>query len=150
MTAAEIKPKGHNRYGNPKKKGTVGFTNHATLRDKIVESSGYYKYEVEDILNHLIAHIQKDLSQGIAVKVDGLGWFSRRFSKPRKFLDLSGVYRKSFTSPSVTLKPDGYLKTAMKKTFNDYVRILVKAGHIPEGYDQEEDVDVARKFKNKD
>lgn len=43
------------------------------LIQSVADSSGYYIYEVEDILDHLIGNIQLLLAQGVDVKLSGLG-----------------------------------------------------------------------------
>lgn len=141
-------PKGHNRYGNPQKQGTLGYTNHAMLRDRVVETSGYHKYEVEDVMMHLVAHMQKDLSQGIAVKLDGIGWFSRRSNKPRKFRDLFGVYRDSISMPTVSLKIDGFMRTVLKKAMPEYFLKLKQEKHLPEDIEMGQDLDVTERFRD--
>lgn len=43
------------------------------LIQAVTSSSGYYAYEVEDVLDHLIGNIQLLLAQGVDVKLSGLG-----------------------------------------------------------------------------
>lgn len=43
------------------------------LIEMVAKSSGYYQYEVEDVLNHLVGNIQVLLAEGTAVKMSGIG-----------------------------------------------------------------------------
>lgn len=56
-------------------------TSHKELIKLIAESSRYHKYEIEDILNHMIGHVQVILGRGETVKIDGIGTL-----KPTKYL----------------------------------------------------------------
>lgn len=47
--------------------------NHRQLVQKICKTSGYHEYEVKDILNHLVGHIQLFFSDEGEVKIFGLG-----------------------------------------------------------------------------
>jgi len=49
----------------------------------VAESSGYNLYEVEDILNHVVANFHLLMKEDAQVKIDGIGWFSRRNFKTR-------------------------------------------------------------------
>lgn len=83
----------------------------------VVESSGYNLYEVEDILNHLVGNFHLLMKEDAQVKIDGIGWFSRRNVKPR-ILEKNGLDEHRYlilTSASVTLKPDSILKQWMRE-----------------------------------
>lgn len=83
----------------------------------VAESSGYNLYEVEDILNHIVGNFHLLMKEDASVKIDGIGWFSRRNVKPR-ILEKSGIDSNRYlilTSASVTLKPDSILKQWMRE-----------------------------------
>lgn len=83
----------------------------------VAESSGYNLYECEDIFNHLVANFHLLMKEDAQVKIDGIGWFSRRNVKPR-ILEKNGIDEHRYlilTSASVTLKPDSILKQWMRE-----------------------------------
>jgi Bacterial DNA-binding protein len=43
------------------------------LIEMVAKSSGYYQYEVEDVLNHLVGNIQVLLAEGTPIKISGIG-----------------------------------------------------------------------------
>jgi nucleoid DNA-binding protein len=57
--------------------------NTATMLKKVAKSSKYKPYEVQDIFEHLIAHIQLELLAGNEVKLNGLGTLAQKKFKPR-------------------------------------------------------------------
>ena len=83
----------------------------------VAESSGFHLYEVEDILNHVVGNFHLLMKEDASVKIDGIGWFSRRNVKPR-ILEKNGIDEHRYlilTSASVTLKPDSILKQWMRE-----------------------------------
>lgn len=83
----------------------------------VSESSGFHLYEVEDILNHIVGNFHLLMKEDASVKIDGIGWFSRRNVKPR-ILEKNGIDEHRYlilTSASVTLKPDSILKQWMRE-----------------------------------
>lgn len=82
----------------------------------VAESSSYNLYEVEDIINHVVGNFHMLMKEDAQVKIDGIGWFSRRNVKPR-ILEKNGIDEHRYlilTSASVTLKPDSILKQWMR------------------------------------
>lgn len=80
----------------------------------ISKSSGYYQYEVEDILNHLIAHIQISLYNNVPIRIDGIGKISRKDVKPRNFY--SGITKQMTyveTAPTLSIKPDITMRSVL-------------------------------------
>lgn len=59
-------------------------TPHDQLARKIAESSGYHKFEVEDILLHLTYVLQKEFSQGKSVAIRNFGkfWIQKKVIAP--------------------------------------------------------------------
>lgn len=83
----------------------------------VAESSGFHLYEVEDIVNHIVGNFHLLMKEDASVKIDGIGWFSRRNVKPR-ILEKNGIDEHRYlilTSASVTLKPDSILKQWMRE-----------------------------------
>lgn len=83
----------------------------------VAESSNYHTYEIEDILNHIVGNFHLLMKEDAQVKIDGIGWFSRRNVKPR-ILEKNGLDEHRYlilTSASVTLKPDSILKQWMRE-----------------------------------
>jgi nucleoid DNA-binding protein len=83
----------------------------------VAASSGYHKYEVADILEHLAVHIAQGIDNDLQVKLEGVGAFSKKESKPRDFK--SGLTGKDYsisTKISATLKPDTYLKNFLNRS----------------------------------
>ena len=56
---------------------------------KTSASSGYYLYEVEDVVGHFIAHIQRELKTSGKVRIDGIGTIKRTELKLKNFSELS-------------------------------------------------------------
>lgn len=77
------------------------------LIEMVAKSSGYYQYEVEDVLNHLVGNIQALLAEGTDVKIRGLGTMkvtrmhvTKLPNNPDKVVDYVS-YRLSVTSDSL-------------------------------------------------
>lgn len=77
------------------------------LIEMVAKSSGYYQYEVEDVLNHLVGNIQVLLAEGTDVKLRGLGTMkvtrmhvTKLPNNPDKVVDYVS-YRLSVTSDSL-------------------------------------------------
>lgn len=80
----------------------------------LADSSGYLKYEVEDVMRHLAYCVTRLLKLGSKVDIEGIGTFSRRESKDRTFKSaFNSVEYKVSTKISATLKPDRLLKNAL-------------------------------------
>lgn len=109
----------------------------------IAESSKYHKFEVEDIMMHLVGNVQILLASGEPVKLPGLGTFNRRRVKPRVYY--SPLLEKHFmlyTSDSVSFKPDWHLQRVMKKARQEgtdkqayllWIQELEDEGKVPKG-----------------
>lgn len=52
------------------------------IKKLVAQSSGYHKYEVEDIYDHLIAVITRELLTGSILKLKGLGHFYITIDEP--------------------------------------------------------------------
>lgn len=107
----------------------------------VAESSGYNLYECEDIINHVVGNFHLLMKEDAQVKIDGIGWFSRRNVKPR-ILEKNGIDEHRYmiyTSSSVTLKPDSILKNWMREVSGACsVRIDQDGNPIPKENQDEE------------
>lgn len=56
-------------------KTAINKTTTKELIKLIAESSRYHQYEVEDIVKHLVGHMQEILARGEEVKLEGIGTF---------------------------------------------------------------------------
>lgn len=66
-------------------KGVIAVdTPHDQLARKVAESSGYHKFEVEDILLHLTHVLQTEFSQGRSVAIRNFGkfWIQKKVIAP--------------------------------------------------------------------
>ena len=77
------------------------------LIEMVAKSSGYYQYEVEDVLNHLVCNIQVLLAEGTDVKIRGLGTMKVKKMKISRMFSPEGpnlgytAYRLSVASDSI-------------------------------------------------
>lgn len=84
----------------------------------VADSSKYHIYEVEDVLQHTIAHIQESVSKGKIIKLNGLGVISRKLYKPT-LVSLGGrppvmVYN----SVGMSIRPDYTMKQILKANYD--------------------------------
>lgn len=102
----------------------------------IAESSGYHKYEIADILEHLAICTTRLLRNDDKVKIDGIGTISRRDSKSREFKSsFNGQNYAVSTKISATLKPDIYLKNALNLPEEIYAELTKRTTPDPyEGF----------------
>ncbi len=87
------------------------------LIQKTAASSKYFKYEVEDIVMHFIAHIQKSLADGVPVKIDGVGSISRKLYKPRN-VKFDNVEKMVYNSVGLSIKADADMRKNLKEKLN--------------------------------
>lgn len=77
------------------------------LIEMVAKSSGYYQYEVEDVLNHLVGNIQVLLAEGTDVKIRGLGTMKVKKMQVSRMFNTEGekvcytCFRLSVTSDSI-------------------------------------------------
>lgn len=84
----------------------------------VSNSSKYRIYEVEDVLSHLVAHIQNLLGEGKSVKLNGIGTISRKYFKPRVFKMHGQQPVMVYNQVSLTIKLDFTMKNFLKGTCN--------------------------------
>lgn len=93
--------------------------NTLTVLKKTAKSSNYKLYEVQDVFEHLIAHIQNELIAGNEVKINGLGTIATKKYKPRT-ISLGG--RPAITvynAAGLALRMDESLRRQMKESTNE-------------------------------
>lgn len=81
--------------------------NNSDLTKLIAEHSGYFLYEVEDILRSLSVVLSYAVKEGHDVRIKGLGTFS--YKKPRYINNWSpytGRYMDKMTKAGCKFKPD--------------------------------------------
>lgn len=86
----------------------------ADLVKLTVNSTGYHKYEVEDILLHALAHTQRSLAEGKTIRIRGIGQIARKFIPARKFY--SSMHKKDYQTKAgwgVEMKADLQLKEVL-------------------------------------
>jgi nucleoid DNA-binding protein len=77
------------------------------LIEMVAKSSGYYQYEVEDVLNHLVGNIQVLLAEGTDVKIRGFGTVKVKKMHVSRMFNTEGeklcytAFRLSVTSDSI-------------------------------------------------
>ncbi len=82
----------------------------------IAKSSDYNLYEVEDIMNHFVAHVQQLLRKGEIVKVSGLGVFKSSTIKPRTMpMGLIGEAKQIGETKTARFKPSTELTKAIRQ-----------------------------------
>jgi len=84
----------------------------------VSKSTKYHIYEVEDVLSHLVAHIQNILGEGKSVKLNGIGTISRKYFKPRVFKMQGQEPVMVYNQVSLTIKLDFTMRNFLKGTYN--------------------------------
>lgn len=80
------------------------------------ESSGYYEYEVEDVVRHLIGNIQVLLAEGTVVKLRGLGTMRVKQMKISKMFSAEGPDL-SYTAYRLSVATDSLLQQHLKENY---------------------------------
>lgn len=94
--------------------------NKKALIKAVAESSEYYQYEVEDVLNHLVKVIQKVLKKRGTVKIDGLGTIVPRIYGAKTWYDPHK--QRQFSSPealTVSIRADTELRRILNKVVKE-------------------------------
>ena len=113
--AEEVNPKKVSKY-KPQRRSVSTME----LMKLTSESSKYHLYEVEDVINHMIAHMQILLERDGSIKIDGIGTISIRKSKPREFY--SAIYKRSklvYTTHALTIKADAEMKRLLRRATDE-------------------------------
>lgn len=88
------------------------------LIEMVAKSSGYYKYEVEDVLNHLVGNIQVLLAEGTDVKIRGLGTMKVKKMKLSKMFSADGP-NLGYTAYRLSMATDTLLQQHLKEHYAD-------------------------------
>lgn len=86
------------------------------LIEMVAKSSGYYQYEVEDVLNHLVGNIQVLLAEGADVKIRGLGTMRVKKMKISKMFSAEGPDL-GYTSYRLSVASDSILQQHLKENY---------------------------------
>jgi len=83
------------------------------------KSSGYYIYEVEDVIEHFIAHVQNELRDKGIVKIDGIGVIKRTDLKVKSFYKIKDEVRDSeYNAVKLSIKTDEAMRKTLKEKSN--------------------------------
>lgn len=82
----------------------------------IAKTSGYYEYEVTDVLNHLVGNIQVLLAEGTDVKIRGLGTMRVKKMKVSKMFSADGPDL-SYTAYRLSVASDSLLQQHLKENY---------------------------------
>lgn len=93
--------------------------NTATMLKKVAKSSNYKPYEVQDIFEHLIAHIQLELLAGNEVKLNGLGTLSRKKFKPRLVTIVGREPVMVYNATGLAIRMDESFRRQFKESTNE-------------------------------
>lgn len=86
------------------------------LIEMVAKSSGYYQYEVEDVLNHLVGNIQVLLSEGTDVKIRGLGTMKVKQMKISRMFNTEGE-KLCYTAFRLSVATDSILQNHLKENY---------------------------------
>ena len=80
------------------------------------QSSGYYEYEVEDVVRHLIGNIQVLLAEGTDVKLRGLGTMKVKQMKISRMFNTEGE-KLCYTAFRLSVATDSLLQNHLKENY---------------------------------
>lgn len=86
------------------------------LIEMVAKSSGYYQYEVEDVLNHLVGNIQVLLAEGTDVKIRGLGTMKVKKMKISRMFSTEGP-KECYTAFRLSVASDSILQQHLKENY---------------------------------
>lgn len=86
------------------------------LIEMVAKSSGYYQYEVEDVLNHLVGNIQVLLAEGTDVKLRGLGTMKVKQMKISRMFNTEGE-KLCYTAFRLSVASDSILQQHLKEHY---------------------------------
>jgi nucleoid DNA-binding protein len=81
-TEEEVNPNKIKKVYRPR----VPYVKTKELIKMVSQSSGYHLYEVQDVVNHLLAHMQMLLQEQKPVKLDGIGGIRVKKFAPRQMI----------------------------------------------------------------
>lgn len=86
------------------------------LIEMVAKSSGYYQYEVEDVLNHLIGNVQLLLAEGTDVKLSGLGTLKVKQMHVSRMFSTEGP-KTCYTAYRLSVVSDAILQQHLKENY---------------------------------
>ena len=87
---------------------------HLELIDKLAQQSGYYKYQINDIIHSLAVVVAKELQKGNDLYIEGIGTLTRTQHKERLFISgLTGTRTLQKPKDSARIRIDKYLSNAI-------------------------------------
>lgn len=86
------------------------------LIEMVAKSSGYYQYEVEDVLNHLVGNIQVLLAEGTDVKIRGLGTMRVKKMHVSRMFSVEGE-KSCYTAYRLSVASDTLLQQHLKEHY---------------------------------
>jgi nucleoid DNA-binding protein len=84
----------------------------------VADSTDYHVYEVEDVISHLVAHMQNLLAENKSIKLNGIGTISRRKYKPREIKFEGREPVMVYNQVGIAIKMDFTMKNFLKDTFD--------------------------------
>lgn len=90
-------------------------SNYKQMLKNIAYTSKYHIYEVEDVLQHFMFHIQEMLARGIPVKLPGVGTIKIQKMHVKKFLDGENL---CYTTHRLSIPLDNQMKSFLKEKLN--------------------------------
>ena len=86
------------------------------LIEMVAKSSGYYQYEVEDVLNHLVGNIQVLLAEGTAVKLNGIGTLKVKKMHVSR-LPTDAIEKVCYTAYRLSVVSDTQMQSYLKENY---------------------------------
>lgn len=90
-------------------------SNYKQLIRNISHTSKYHVYEVEDVMQHLIFHMQEMLAKGIPVKLPGVGTIKIQQMHVKRFLNGEDM---CYTAHRLSIPLDAQMKSFLKEKLN--------------------------------
>lgn len=86
------------------------------LIEMVAKSSGYYQYEVEDVLNHFVGNVQLLLAEGTDVKISGLGTMRVKKMHVSRMFSTEGP-EVCYTAYRLSVASDALLQNHLKEHY---------------------------------
>ncbi len=84
----------------------------------VAESTDYHVYEVQDVISHLVAHMQNLLGENKSIKLNGIGTISRKNYKPREVKFEGKAPVMVYNQVGLAIKMDFTMKNFLKDQFD--------------------------------
>lgn len=101
--------------------------NNSDLIPLIAEHSGYYRYEISDILQSLAVVVSYAIKEGHDVRIKGLGTFSYKKPRPCKnYSPYTGRYMDTMTKAGCKFKPDKLFSNLLNMSNEEFIKLTTK------------------------